>query len=409
MSHIVIVGGGAAGMYAALIGAEKGHQIDLYEKNEKLGKKLYITGKGRCNLTNACDRETLLGAVVTNPRFLYSSFYGHSNRDTMALFEEIGLPIKTERGNRVFPVSDKSSSVIKAMERELKKRGVRIHLNTEVRELLTEEGRCRGIRTAGGKEVPADACILATGGLSYKTTGSTGDGYRFAKAQGHHIVECIPSLVSLETEEDWPGRVQGLSLKNVELLAQKKNKVLYRETGEMLFTDRGVSGPLILTVSSVAGREIIQKDVELLIDLKPALTHDQLDKRLIREFEQQKNRQFKNCLGKLFPNKLIPVMVEQSGIAAEKQVNLISREERKRFVKQIKALCLHVKQLGGFKEAVITKGGVSTREVDPKTMESKILEGLYFAGEILDVDAVTGGFNLQIAWSTAYAAADHIK
>ncbi len=409
MSRIVIVGGGAAGMYAALIGAEKGHQIDLYEKNEKLGKKLYITGKGRCNLTNACDRETLLGSVISNPRFMYSSFYGHGNQDTMALFERIGLSIKTERGNRVFPASDKSSDVIKALERELKKNQVRIHLNTEIREIVVKEGRCVGIRTAGGENVPADACILATGGLSYRTTGSTGDGYRFAKAQGHSIVECIPSLVSLETEEDWPAKVQGLSLKNAELLVQKKNRILYRETGEMLFTDRGVSGPLILTASSVAGRDIMQKEVELLIDLKPALTHKQLDKRLIREFEEQKNRQFKNCLGNLFPNKLIPVMVEQSGIAPEKQVNLITKEERKRFAEQIKALCLHVKQLGGFKEAVITKGGVSTREVDPKTMESKLVEGLYFAGEILDVDAVTGGFNLQIAWSTAYAAASHMK
>lgn len=409
MSHVIIVGGGAAGMYAALIGARKGQRIDLYEKNEKLGKKLYITGKGRCNLTNACDMETLLESVVSNPRFMYSSFYGHSNWDTMDFFERMGLPIKTERGNRVFPVSDKSSDVIKVMEQRLRQEGVHIHLKTEVKEILTEDGRFVGIRTAAGKEVRADACIVATGGLSYPTTGSTGDGYRFAKAKGHHIVECIPSLVSLETKEGWVSRLQGLSLKNVELLVKAEGKTLYREMGEMLFTDRGVSGPLILTASSVAGRKIAGQEVELLIDLKPALDLKQLDQRLLREFGEQKNRKFKNCLGKLFPAKLIPVMIEVSKISPEKPVNLISREERKEFAGLIKGLSLHVTGTGGFKGAVITKGGVDTKEIHPKTMESKKVEGLYFAGEVLDVDAVTGGFNLQIAWSTAWAAADHIS
>lgn len=409
MSRVLIAGGGAAGMFAAVKAAENGHQVFLYEKNEKLGKKLYITGKGRCNLTNACDMETLLSSVTTNPRFLYSSFYGCTNWDVIDFFEKAGIPTKIERGERVFPASDHSSDVIRGLSQELHRLGVNVFLRTAVREVVAEEGMFSGFRLGDGTFVPGDACVVATGGLSYQTTGSTGDGYRFAKELGHSIVPCIPSLVPMEVKEPWIGELQGLSLKNVTASVYDGKKCLYQEQGEMLFTHYGVSGPLILSASSYVGRKLEEIPLTLRIDLKPALDEETLDRRVLRDFEENQNRQFKNAVGRLFPAKLIPVMIELSGISPEKKVNTISREERKAFVRLIKNFEMTLTGLRGYNEAVITKGGVKTKEVDPGTMESKLVKNVYFAGEVLDLDALTGGFNLQIAWSTACAAGQHIR
>ena len=395
-------------MMAAVAAARGGHQVSLYEKNEKLGKKLFITGKGRCNLTNACEMEEFFEAVVSNPRFLYSSFYGFTNQDVVDFFEESGVRTKVERGGRVFPASDHSSDVIRALEQEMRRLGVAINLRVEVRGVETEQGRFREILLADGRQVEGDACIVATGGISYRSTGSTGDGYRFAKEIGHTVKECRPSLVPMETEEPWTRQLQGLSLRNVSASIFDGKKKLYEAFGEMLFTHYGVSGPLMLTASSYVGDRLSKGKLELLLDLKPALTPEQLDQRLLRDFEENKNRQFKNALGKLFPAKLIPVMIELSGIAPERKVHEISREERKVFAGLIKRLPLTLTRLRGFEEAIITKGGVATKEIDPGTMESKLVKGLYFAGEVLDLDAVTGGFNLQIAWSTGYAAGNGI-
>ncbi len=404
MSKALVIGGGAAGMFAAIAAAGNGHEVHVYEKNEKLGKKLFITGKGRCNITNACDMETLFDAVVTNSKFLYSSFYGYTNQNVIDFFEQIGVKTKVERGERVFPQSDHSSDVIRALEVEMRRRGVQIHLYTEVRRVVSEEGRFSFIELADGSRVKGDACIVATGGLSYQTTGSTGDGHRFAKENGHSVVECMPALVPMTAKEDWVPRLQGLSLRNVSAVIYDGKKRLYEEFGEMLFTHYGVSGPLMLSASSIVGKKLKEKELKLVIDLKPALSVEQLEKRVLRDFEENQNRQFKNAVGKLFPAKLIPVMIELSGIDEEKKVNIISREERQRFVSLIKNLPVTLIGLRGYNEAIITKGGVKVKEIDPGTMESKLVRGLYFAGEVLDLDAVTGGFNLQIAWSTGYAA-----
>lgn len=408
MSVVAVIGGGAAGMMAAVSAAEEGRRVVLYEKNEKLGKKLFITGKGRCNVTNACGTEELFGGVVSNAKFLYSAFYGFDNRQVMQFFEDAGCPLKVERGNRVFPVSDHSSDVIKALKKRLDELQVTVCLNTAILKVLvekTEEGvKVRGIRLASGKEERADAVIVATGGISYAATGSTGDGYRFAEQTGHSLTERRPSLVPLEAEESFCKDLMGLSLKNVEVALTYKNKELYREFGEMLFTHFGVSGPLILSASSRYVQKAYGEKAALSIDLKPALSMEQLDKRLLREFEANKNKAFKNALGSLFPAKLIPVMITLSGIAADKRVNEITKEERKQFAALIKSLPLTITGCRGFDEAVITMGGVSVKDVNPSTMESKKVQGLFFAGEVLDLDAVTGGFNLQIAWSTGYLA-----
>ena len=404
MSKTLVIGGGAAGMFAAIAAAGNGHEVHVYEKNEKLGKKLFITGKGRCNITNACDMETLFDAVVTNSKFLYSSFYGYTNQNVIDFFEQIGVKTKVERGERVFPQSDHSSDVIRALEAEMRRRGVQIHLYTEVRRVVSDEGRFSFIELADGSRVKGDACIVATGGLSYQTTGSTGDGHRFAKENGHSVVECMPALVPMTAKEDWVPRLQGLSLRNVSAVIYDGKKRLYEEFGEMLFTHYGVSGPLMLSASSIVGKKLREKELKLVIDLKPALSMEQLEKRVLRDFEENQNRQFKNAVGKLFPAKLIPVMIELSGIDEDKKVNIISREERQRFVSLIKNLPVTLTGLRGYNEAIITKGGVKVKEIDPGTMESKLVKGLYFAGEVLDLDAVTGGFNLQIAWSTGYAA-----
>lgn len=404
MSRVVIVGGGAAGMMAGIAAAGAGHQVKIFEKNEKLGKKIFITGKGRCNLTNACDTEELFGNVVHNPKFLYSSFYGFSNFDMMDFMEQNGCPVKTERGNRVFPISDKSSDVIRALSTRLRDLGVEINLHAEVAELVAGES-VTGIRLRkSGQLVPADAVIVATGGLSYPTTGSTGDGYKFARTQGHTVTELSPALVPFEVKEPVVKELQGLSLRNIEARILKGSKVLYEEFGEMLFTHFGVSGPVLLSASSFVAAQLKKEPLVLSIDLKPALSNEQLDARILRDFEEMKNKQYKNALVHLLPAKLMPVIVERSGILPDKKVNEITREERSRIVESIRDFRLTLSGLRDYKEAIITQGGISVREINPSTMESKLVKGLYFAGEVLDLDAVTGGFNLQIAWSTGYLA-----
>lgn len=414
MSHVIVVGGGAAGMFAAIAAAKNGHQVTLYEKNEKLGKKIFITGKGRCNITNAADMEELFDAVVTNSKFLYSSFYGYTNQNVIDFFEDAGVPVKIERGNRVFPISDHSSDVIRALEREMKKVGVKVCLNTEVKSVEAEKGKFDKVVLKDTTTQTADACIVATGGLSYRSTGSTGDGFRFAENVGHKVTQCFPSLVPMETKEPWICELQGLSLRNVEAKILDGKKELYKDFGEMLFTHFGVSGPLILSASSYVGKKFMdkngqKKELTLEIDLKPALTEEQLDQRVLRDFEENHNRQFKNAITKLFPTKLIPVMLELGGIDPEKKVNSIEKEERKQFVHLIKHFRMTLTGLRDYPEAIITKGGVNVKEIDPGTMESKLVKGLYFAGEVLDLDALTGGFNLQIAWSTGYAAGNAIQ
>lgn len=409
MSHVIVVGGGAAGMFAAIAAAKNGHQVTLYEKNEKLGKKIFITGKGRCNITNAADMEELFDAVVTNSKFLYSSFYGYTNQNVIDFFEDAGVPVKIERGNRVFPISDHSSDVIRALEREMKKVGVKVCLNTEVKSVEAEKGKFNKVVLKDTTTKTADACIVATGGLSYRSTGSTGDGFRFAENVGHKVTQCFPSLVPMETKEPWICELQGLSLRNVEAKILDGKKELYKDFGEMLFTHFGVSGPLIISASSYVGKKFMdkngqKKELTLEIDLKPALTEEQLDQRVLRDFEENHNRQFKNAITKLFPTKLIPVMLELGGIDPEKKVNSIEKEERKQFVHLIKHFRMTLTGLRDYPEAIITKGGVNVKEIDPGTMESKLVKGLYFAGEVLDLDALTGGFNLQIAWSTGWQA-----
>ena len=414
MSHVIVVGGGAAGMFAAIAAAKNGHQVTLYEKNEKLGKKIFITGKGRCNITNAADMEELFDAVVTNSKFLYSSFYGYTNQNVIDFFEDAGVPVKIERGNRVFPISDHSSDVIRALEREMKKVGVKVCLNTEVKSVEAEKGKFNKVVLKDTTIQTADACIVATGGLSYRSTGSTGDGFRFAENVGHKVTQCFPSLVPMETKEPWICELQGLSLRNVEAKILDGKKELYKDFGEMLFTHFGVSGPLIISASSYVGKKFMdkngqKKELTLEIDLKPALTEEQLDQRVLRDFEENHNRQFKNAITKLFPTKIIPVMLELGGIDPEKKVNSIEKEERKQFVHLIKHFRMTLTGLRDYPEAIITKGGVNVKEIDPGTMESKLVKGLYFAGEVLDLDALTGGFNLQIAWSTGYAAGNAIQ
>lgn len=408
MKNIVIIGGGAAGMLAAIAAARGGHQVVVLEKNEKLGKKLFITGKGRCNVTNDCDVETLLNHVISNAKFMYSAFYGFTSQDMMALLEKAGLRLKTERGNRVFPASDRSSDVIGTLEREMRRLGVHIQLFCEVKQIFIEQERVCGVKYEHDHKqctLAADAVIVATGGLSYKTTGSTGDGFRFAADAGHKVTETMPSLVPLNIREDWCKQLQGLSLRNVHAAFSTGKKVLYEDLGEMLFTHYGVSGPLVLSGSAQIASVLRKgKPVTLTIDLKPALTFDQLDARILRDFDENKNKQFRNGLAKLLPAKLIPVIISLSGIDPYMQVNEVSREQRHGLCRLLKGLTMTVESTRDYNEAVITRGGVSVREVNPSTMESKLVHGLYFAGEVLDVDALTGGFNLQIAWSTAWLA-----
>lgn len=395
-------------MFAALGAAEAGHRVTILEQNEKLGKKIYITGKGRCNLTNACDTEEIFAHVPRNAKFLYSAIYTYDNFRVMDFFEANGMPVKTERGNRVFPVSDHSSDVISTLQKALEKAGVEVLLHTKVTEILSKDGKITGVRLKNGEKRTADAIILATGGKSYSSTGSTGDGFVFAEQLGHKIEEPVPSLVPMTVLEDYCMQMQGLSLRNVQATIREGGKVFFEEFGEMLFTHFGVSGPLMLSASSVVNDRLRKKNLSLTIDLKPALSEEQLDARILKDFEENKNRQFKNSVKGLLPAKMIPVVISLTGIDPEKKINGITKQERKKLVECIKAFPSTLTGLRGFNEAIITRGGVSVKQVDPSTMESKLVKGLYFAGEILDVDAYTGGFNLQIAWSTGYLAGSSI-
>ncbi len=417
MRKVIIVGGGAAGMMAAISASENGAEVTLLEKNEKLGKKVFITGKGRCNVTNGADMEELRKAVVTNPKFLYSAFDRFTNRDVMALVEAAGCPLKEERGARIFPVSDHSSDVIAALRRRIESLGVTIRYNTEVTKLLLEdrkipegekkgqEKRVTGVRLKTGEALRADSVILCTGGLSYPITGSDGAGHRMAEDCGHTIKDCHPALVPLTVAEDWCKDLMGLSLKNVTLKLVNGKKTLFEDFGEMLFAHFGITGPLTLSASGFYGKRK-EGAVRAVIDLKPALDEEQLDKRILRDFEEQINKQFRNSLGGLLPSKMIPVAVRLSGIDPEKPVHDITREERKNLVHLLKNLTLTITGTRPFPEAIITQGGVSVKDVNPSTMESKRVKGLFFAGELLDLDAVTGGFNLQIAWSTGHLAGE---
>ena len=409
MSKVIVVGAGAAGMMAAYFAAKNKNKVTLIEKNEKTGKKIYITGKGRCNITNACDVEDLFANVMSNKKFLYSAFYGFTNSDVIDFFENHGIKTKIERGNRVFPVSDHSSDVISALERALKEQNVDILLNTCVEKIECEDSQVTGVVLCGGRKIEADAVIVATGGMSYQATGSTGDGYRFAEESGHKVTECTPSLVPFNTQEEWVAKLQGLSLKNVLVTIYDGRKKLYEDFGEMLFTHFGVSGPLILSASAAIKQNTIKKPLQMFIDLKPALSYEALDKRILREFDDAKNKQFKNSINKLLPSKMIPVIIGLSGIDPDKKVNEISKGEREGLVNLLKKLPVTLNGTRQWNEAIVTKGGISTKDINPSTMESKIIKNLYFAGEVLDLDALTGGYNLQIAWSTGALAGKSIN
>lgn len=401
MSKVIVIGGGASGMMAAIAAKKNGNDVTLLEKNEKLGKKLFITGKGRCNLTNASDINSHMNNLMSNPKFMYSAFNSFNADDIVSLIEESGIKTKVERGNRVFPKSDKSSDVIKALKKQLDSLGVDIVLNYEVKTITKDD------MFKINDDLTCDCLIVATGGLSYKSTGSTGDGYKFAKQFGHEITKTYPSLVPFNIKEDYCKDLQGLSLKNVTLKLFDQDKVLYEELGEMLFTHFGVSGPLVLSASSFVADKP-NGEYKISIDLKPALDTQTLDKRILRDFEKYKNKNFNNSLSDLLPKKLIPIIIKLSGIDEYKKVNEITKEERQRLVGLIKNLEFNVDGLRGYDEAIITKGGIDVKEINPKTMESKKVEGLYFVGEVLDLDSLTGGYNLQLAWSTGYVAGSSI-
>lgn len=403
MAKTIVIGGGAAGMMAAYAAAMCGNEVSLYEKNEKLGKKVYITGKGRCNVTNACETQDLLGNIVTNPKFMYSPIYTFDNNMVQSFMEEWGCPLKVERGNRVFPQSDKSYDVINALIRAMRENKVDINLDSHVSDILTENGHVTGVRV-NGCDVECDNVILATGGYSYPSTGSTGEGHTMASKLGHHITKCMPALVPFTAAEEWVKELQGLSLRNCGVTIYDGDHKIYEDFGELLFTHFGVSGPTVLSASSYAVDIIRKRPLRLVIDLKPALDEKQLDARILRDFEANINRKFMNSLDKLFSKSLIPVIIERSGIDAQCRVNEITRDKRQGLVKLIKNFDLTLTGLRGFNEAIITHGGVDVKEIDSSTMESKLIKGLYFAGEMIDVDAVTGGFNLQVAWSTGYLA-----
>ena len=405
---IVIIGGGPAGMMAATTAAKAGADVVLLEKNEKTGKKLFITGKGRCNVTNACDTENLFANVMEHSKFLYSAVYGYDNQAVMQFFEDAGCHLKTERGQRVFPESDHSSDILRALDREMQKAGVKVRLNSDVEEVLidNEKKQILGVRLHNREKIMADRLIIATGGISYVLTGSTGDGYRFAREAGHSVTKLSPALVPFNIEEDWCKQLQGLSLRNVEATIEVEGRNIYSDFGEMLFTHYGVSGPLMLSGSSYYVHKAGNRPAKLYIDLKPALTQEQLDKRILREFDANRNKQFKNAIATLFPAKMQNIMPMLAQIDPEKKVNEITKEERERFLHTIKHLELTITGVRDYNEAIITKGGVKLSEINPSTMESKIIKGLYFAGEVLDLDALTGGYNLQIAWSTGHLAGE---
>ena len=394
---VAVIGGGAAGQMAAVKAAEKGHRVTLLEKNEKLGKKLYITGKGRCNVTNDCGRDGFFANVIRNPRFLYSAYAAFSERDMMAFLERNGCPVKVERGQRVFPASDKSSDVQQALDRALKAAGVTIRLNTDVRKITAANGAVTGLLTERGEE-PFDRVILTTGGLSYPSTGSTGAGFEMARALGHTVTDLNPSLVPLETMESWPFALSGITLKNVRLTARKGGKTIYSEQGEMLLTHFGVSGPLVLTASAYIAEDPV--GTELSIDLKPAIPAEELHARLQRLVQENPKKAVGGAFSGVLPTRLLDAVFDQARIQPWAPASSFTKEQRTAMVNALKGMPLTVKGTRPFSEAVVTRGGISVKEVKPSNLESKIVSGLIFAGEILDVDAFTGGFNLQIAWST---------
>ena len=404
--RILVIGGGAAGMLAALFAAREGACVTILERNEKLGKKIYITGKGRCNLTNAAPMEDFMRSIVRNPRFLYAAFATFDNRNMMALMEDLGVALKVERGNRVFPVSDHASDITGALRRELERLHVRIRYDARAEHLLLEDGRCQGAQLTTGEKCLADAVIICTGGASYPTTGSTGDGYSLAREAGHSIQKPMPALIPIETRESWPSMLSGLSLKNVALKAWKtggkKKKVFYEEQGEMLFTHFGISGPLVLTLSSYMPEDM--QDVRLSIDLKPALDDETLDARLLRDFRDYSRKQLSAVMDGLAPHNLGLQLLVLAGISPQTPVHSVTQAQRQSILQLLKALPLTPKGLRSIDEAIVTRGGITVKEINPSTMESKLAQGLYFAGEVMDVDAQTGGYNLQIAFSTGALA-----
>ncbi len=421
---VLVIGAGAAGMMAAISAAYEGNEVIVYEHNEKPGKKIYITGKGRCNITNACETEELFPKIMSNSKFMYSAIYNFTNQDAIDMFNRLGCPTKVERGDRVFPVSDKSSDVISALQKEMKKNNIKLYYNANVEDVCVEEGKFVAIKLSqNGKKmkVNGDKLIIATGGLSYPSTGSTGDGYEFARKLGHTVTELRPSLVPYNLKDSEYRELQGLSLRNVDLTIKINDKKIYKDMGELLFTHFGISGPLVLSSCPILikeldkinnknkkkkakGQDLDSIDVKLSIDLKPALTVEQLDGRILRDFEKNINKNFSNSLDELLPKKLIPIVIRRSNIDPNKKVSFVTKEERNKLVNVIKNLDYDFLSFRGYAEAIITKGGVSVKEINPSTMESKIVKGVFFAGEVLDVDAVTGGYNLQIAWSTGYLA-----
>ena len=410
MKDVIIIGGGPAGMLAGISAAKSGNKVTIIEKMNSCGKKLLITGKGRCNITNSTDIKGFIENTPCNGRFLYGALNNFDNNDIINLLENEGVKTKVERGGRVFPVSDKSQDVLNALLRILKKLDVEILTNTEIKKIIIEENCVKGVKLSSGEKLYAEKVILATGGKSYSVTGSTGDGYKLAKEIGHSITDIKPSLIPLISNGEECGKLQGLSLRNIAIKLKNNDKVIYEDFGEMLFTHYGVSGPVILSASAYLIRcknmnELLKNNrIKLEIDLKPALSEEKLDLRILRDFDEVKNKEFKNSLDKLLPQKLIPVIIENTKINPKKQVNEITKEERERIVKKLKHFEININGIRPIEEAIITSGGISTKEINPKTMESKIIKGLYFAGEIIDVDALTGGFNLQIAWSTGFTA-----
>lgn len=403
----IVVGGGAAGMMAALFSAQSGARTILLERNEKLGKKIYITGKGRCNVTNAAeDMDAFMSRIFRNPRFMYAAFAELDNRDLMALIEKQGVPLKVERGDRVFPESDRASDIINALKRAMESAGVEVRLNSRVSSLIIEDGAAKGVKTEDGRSFYSDHVILATGGVSYPTTGSTGDGHKMAEVAGHTVQKLIPALVPIETKESWPANLMGLSLKNVRLSAYvkgpKKEKCIYSEMGEMLFTHFGISGPLALTLSSLLPEDL--SGVRLSIDLKPALDTETLDARLLRDFQQLSRKQLISAMDGLEPHSLAEQLLKLVKLSPAMPIHSVTSEQRRSILEILKNVPLTPKKLRDFNEAIITRGGINVKEVNPSTMESKLISGLYFAGEMLDVDATTGGFNLQIAFSTGALA-----
>lgn len=403
MNKVFVIGGGASGMMAAGIAARRSNEVHLFEKNSILGKKLYITGKGRCNLTNIGDIQNFIDNTLSNPFFLYSALYNFSNLDTIEFFKELGVKTKIERGGRVFPISDKSKDVVDALKSFLIKSKVKLHLNQTVENLITQNNKVLGIITKDKNKFYCDSIIIATGGLSYPATGSTGDGYKFAKQLGHRVTDLYPSLVPLTVKEEYCNNLQGLTLKNVEISIYYNKKMLYNKFGELMFTHYGLSGPVILSASGNIA-PFINNNLLLTIDLKPKLDNKMLDTRILKDFDKNKNKDFKNSLDELLPKKMIPVIIFLSNIAPNKKVNEITKDERKHLISIIKALPFNINGTRGYEESVITRGGVDVNYIEPSTMKSKIFENVFFVGELLDVDAYTGGYNLQIAFSSGYVA-----